>query len=150
MSPVPGLRRCLVLPSLLSAAALVAAAPSRRLARKMSAASPKHTVAELPWAGHPHSNTVVVTPPAGKHSATVVLCHGLGDTAYGWADTVIEALAPKLPWVKFILPTAPVRPITVYGSEKAHGWYDITDLSQDRTLEKCDGIHASRERIKGE
>lgn len=137
------IRHCLVLPSLLTTTVSAVAASS--LSRKMSS---RPAVTEVPWAGHPHSPTVVITPPPGKHTATVVLCHGLGDTAFGWADAA-EELAARLPHIKFVLPTAPVRPITVFGSQPANGWYDITDLSQDRTLEKCEGIHASRERIAG-
>ncbi len=33
------------------------------------------------------NGTIILTPEdASKHSATVILCHGLGDTAEGWLD----------------------------------------------------------------
>lgn len=53
---------------------------------------------------------VIVQKASGRHSASVLLLHGLGDTGQGWAP-VGPQLA--LPHVRFIYPTAPTRPITV-------------------------------------
>jgi len=39
-----------------------------------------------------------------KHSASMVFAHGLGDSAFGWADSIYE-ISTKMPHVKFILPT---------------------------------------------
>ena len=30
----------------------------------------------------------VVVAPSGKHTATVIFLHGLGDTGHGWASTI--------------------------------------------------------------
>lgn len=51
-------------------------------------------------------------PSARKHSGTVLFMHGLGDTAFGWAD-VMHILATRLPHLKFILPTAPSQPVSI-------------------------------------
>lgn len=45
-------------------------------------------------------------PSKTKHSATVIILHGLGDTAHGWADFG-PMLQAQLPHVKFVFPTAP-------------------------------------------
>ena len=45
-------------------------------------------------------------PSKTKHSATVIILHGLGDTAHGWADFA-PMLQAQLPHVKFVFPTAP-------------------------------------------
>ena len=46
---------------------------------------------------------VVVEAAAGRHSATVVFLHGLGDTGHGWADFMREI---RRPHIKYICPTA--------------------------------------------
>ena len=30
----------------------------------------------------------VVVAPSGKHTATIIFLHGLGDTGHGWASTM--------------------------------------------------------------
>jgi hypothetical protein len=44
--------------------------------------------------------------PAENHSATVIMLHGLGDTAAGWLPVGME-LKQQLPHVKWVFPTAP-------------------------------------------
>ena len=60
-------------------------------------------------------------PSKTKHTATVILLHGLGDTASGWADFA-PMLQMQMPHVKFVFPTAPTRPITLNGGMKMTGW----------------------------
>ena len=62
--------------------------------------------------------TVTQQPSGGKHTATVIFLHGLGDTGNGIAP-IGQALvdgAPQLSHVKFLFPTAPQRPVTMNGS----------------------------------
>ena len=33
-----------------------------------------------------NDGTIIIEPNDGRHSASVILCHGLGDTADGWAQ----------------------------------------------------------------
>ena|ERR1700733_14305416 len=55
----------------------------------------------------------LVFPAAGRHTATVIFAHGLGDTAHGWASAVENwRRRQRLDQVKFILPNAPIIPIT--------------------------------------
>lgn len=87
----------------------------------------------------------VTIKPAKKHTASMIIIHGLGDSAFGWADTAAE-LAKANPHVKFILPTAEDKPVTVNGGEAMPSWYDIIQLggNRDRSLEPCHGIEDSR------
>lgn len=56
----------------------------------------------------------LVFPAASRHTATVIFAHGLGDSGAGWADAVEHwQRRQRLGEVKFILPNAPVIPITV-------------------------------------
>ena len=50
--------------------------------------------------------TPLYFPSKTKHTATVIILHGLGDTANGWADFA-PMLQMQLPHVKFVFPTAP-------------------------------------------
>jgi len=68
--------------------------------------------------------------PRVKHTATVIFAHGLGDTGAGWSQ-VAEMLASQLPHIKFVLPTAPIRPVTVNGGMAMNAWFDIPALAGD-------------------
>jgi len=90
------------------------------------------------------SQTVTIAPAEGTpHTATVIgPIHGLGDTNMGWADAAMH-IHSQLPHVKFVLPNAPVVPVTLNGGMAMPSWYDITSLD-DRTVQPCAGIEESR------
>ena len=94
--------------------------------------------------------TVTIHAVEGKHTATIILMHGLGDTASGW-ESAAEMLSDQLPHVKFILPTAPTRPITLNMGMPMPGWYDIKTLgdtdNNSKLHDPCDGIDTSRSYI---
>jgi lysophospholipase-2 len=92
-----------------------------------------------------NGTTVVAPRNEADQTATVVLCHGLGDTAQGWED-VAENLASKLPYVKFILPTAKTQKVTMNMGMQMPAWYDIVGLDK-RSNEICPGIDESQKRI---
>ena len=88
------------------------------------------------------SSKTIQFVPTGQHTASVVIIHGLGDTAFGWADPVVSWMG-SLPHVKFILPTAPEQPVTLNMGHAMPSWYDIKGLGE-RSDETCDGIEDSR------
>ncbi|RLN32350.1 hypothetical protein BBJ28_00019125 [Nothophytophthora sp. Chile5] len=67
-------------------------------------------------------NTVVFS--GESPTAVVYFLHGLGDSAHGWADA-IGAIAKEMPHVKFVLPTAAPRPVTIANGRNIPAWYDI-------------------------
>ncbi|CAI0389551.1 unnamed protein product [Linum tenue] len=69
-----------------------------------------------------------VVRPKGKHQATVVWLHGLGDNGSSWSQ-LLEAL--PLPNIKWICPTAPTRPVTLFGGFPSTAWFDVEELSED-------------------
>ena len=93
-----------------------------------------------------HAADSITIAPRAPHSALVVVMHGLGDTADGFAD-VAQMWHSMMPYAKFVLPTAPTQPVTMNGGMAMPSWYDIEGLSE-RTNEKCEGIVASRARIQ--
>jgi len=74
------------------------------------------------------SLTKIVQNARNKHTATVFFLHGLGDSGEGWAPAT-EQMGQTLEHVKFILPNAPIRPVTVNGGFKMPAWYDIYALA---------------------
>lgn len=88
-------------------------------------------------------NNITITPKAGTHSGTMVFMHGLGDSADGWIDT-IRQYAQMMPWIKFIVPTAPTRPITLNGGMPMPAWFDIASLSP----EDADKMHGTDDTVK--
>lgn len=90
----------------------------------------------------------IVARPTRKHTGTVILLHGLGDTGDGWSG-VADQFGPALPHVKFIFPHAPKRPITINGGAKMPGWYDITSLGDiDRREEDTEGLRESKRYVE--
>ncbi|GAM17609.1 hypothetical protein SAMD00019534_007840, partial [Acytostelium subglobosum LB1] len=75
-------------------------------------------------------------------SFIVIFCHGLGDTGHGWAD-VMEMIGEHNQHIKFILPNAPIQPVTINGGYRMNSWYDIKTLSERGTEDK-DDVEKSR------
>eukprot|EP00898_Chlorokybus_atmophyticus_P008704 jgi/Chlat1/8835/Chrsp91S08166 len=88
--------------------------------------------------GTPAMETVVIKPTV-QHTASIVWCHGLGDTAAGWTP-IADMLA--MPHVKWILPTAPVRPVTINGGAPCTAWFDIFGISPN-AIEDTPGMDAA-------
>ncbi|KAK2973633.1 hypothetical protein RJ640_029625 [Escallonia rubra] len=80
-----------------------------------------------------------VVRPKGKHQATIVWLHGLGDNGLSWSQ-LLETL--PLPNIKWICPTAPSQPITLFGGFPSTAWCDVSDLSEDAN-EDLEGLDAS-------
>ena len=86
--------------------------------------------------------TTIVINATQKHTASIILTHGLGDTADGWADAAVE-LSKRLPHVRWILPTAPSNPVSLNGGMRMPSWYNIENLSKSRSQQECQGIDES-------
>ncbi|CAI9114032.1 OLC1v1014651C1 [Oldenlandia corymbosa var. corymbosa] len=69
-----------------------------------------------------------VVRPKGKHQATIVWLHGLGDNGSSWSQ-LLESL--PLPNIKWICPTAPTRPVALLGGFLCTAWFDVGELSED-------------------
>ena len=75
------------------------------------------------------------------------MCSGLGDNGDGFSE-IAQNLNRAMPYVKFIVPTAGQRPVTVSGGMTMNAWYDITGLT-DRAAEDVDGIDGSVAIVRG-
>lgn len=84
----------------------------------------------------------LVIEASAAHTASLIFLHGLGDTGYGWAP-VMRQIARKFRFMKFILPHAPQRPVTLNYGMKMPAWYDIYTLSESDEREDEKGLHES-------
>ncbi|KAL8226715.1 hypothetical protein R6Q57_016547, partial [Mikania cordata] len=84
-----------------------------------------------------------VVRPRGTHQATVVWLHGIGETGSSWLQ-FLESL--PLPNVKWICPTAPTRPIALFGGHSSTAWFNLEDLS-DNATDDVEGLDASATHI---
>lgn len=65
----------------------------------------------------------LVVPAVKRHTATVIMAHGLGDTGAGWVSLAENwRRRQKFDEVKFIFPNAPVIPITVVSLYASTDW----------------------------
>ncbi|KAG4144171.1 hypothetical protein ERO13_D05G019900v2 [Gossypium hirsutum] len=80
-----------------------------------------------------------VVRPKGRHQATIVWLHGLGDNGSNWSQ-LLETL--PLPNIKWICPTAPTQPITIFGGFPSTAWFDVGDISED-AADDIEGLDAA-------
>jgi len=76
-------------------------------------------------------------PAPGAHRATIIWLHGLGADGNDFAPIAKELNLPESMGVRFILPHAPRRPVTINGGLVMRAWYDIayTDIGRTPDLE---------------
>ena len=70
--------------------------------------------------------------PAGEPVATIVMLHGLGADGTDFLPLADELDLAAVGPVRWVLPRAPERPVTVNGGMRMRAWYDIlgTDLQR--------------------
>ena len=76
------------------------------------------------------TNYVTFLPKQKEHKHTLIWLHGLGDSADGFKGIFghpAKTMVP--PTCKVVLPTAPIRPVTINNGMEMTSWYDIMDLS---------------------
>ncbi|KAJ2708631.1 hypothetical protein H4R19_004653 [Coemansia spiralis] len=88
----------------------------------------------------------VVVRATSAHTASVIFVHGLGDSGHGW-EPVARQLSRSLPHIKFVLPHAPVLPVTLNGGFRMPSWYDIRSLDKIASNEDEDGMTASMRKL---
>ncbi len=91
-------------------------------------------------------DAIEIDPP-GTARGTVIWLHGLGADGYDFEPLVREWDLTDRLHLRFVLPHAPVRPVTINGGMPMRAWYDIAGL--DLTArEDAAGIHASQRALE--
>lgn len=80
-------------------------------------------------------------------NGALIFMHGLGDTAAGWSELLqlLEALQIH-EQTRLVLPTAPIRPVSLNLGMRMNAWSDIRGLTQDASEDR-EGLLASKARI---
>ena len=76
---------------------------------------------------------------------SVVWLHGLGADGHEFEPVVAEFDLPE--GVRFVLPHAPVRPVTINGGYPMRAWYDIVSLDRGGPEDEA-GISASADQVR--
>ncbi|KAK4745971.1 hypothetical protein SAY87_012283 [Trapa incisa] len=84
-----------------------------------------------------------VVRPKGKHQATIVWLHGLGDNGSS-ASQLLESL--PLTNIKWICPTAPTRPVALLGGFPCTAWFNVGEISEEGPAD-WEGLDASAAHI---
>ncbi|MFC0268170.1 alpha/beta hydrolase [Kushneria aurantia] len=79
----------------------------------------------------------IVIEPAGTPSAVVIMLHGLGAGGSDFEPLVPALDLPDASGVRFILPHAPVLPVTLNGGMTMPAWYDIRRADLDREIDEA-------------
>jgi phospholipase/carboxylesterase len=79
--------------------------------------------------------------PTAPQTGTVIWLHGLGATCHDFEPVVPLLHRPDL---RFLLPQAPERPVTVNGGLEMPAWYDILTLEQNP--DRNDPVHIEQAR----
>jgi phospholipase/carboxylesterase len=80
---------------------------------------------------------------APKPQTTVIVLHGLGADGHDFAPICEELDLSALGGVRFVLPHAPERPVTLNGGMVMRSWYDIYGLESINRIEDTAGMQAS-------
>jgi predicted esterase len=91
-------------------------------------------------------NPLIIPASSSTAKATMIFLHGLGDSGHGWANAM-KYISSKLPFIKFILPHAPSRPVTINGGAVMPAWYDIYSLNLREHRDDKKGIIQSRDSL---
>ena len=87
----------------------------------------------------------IETGPAPERS--VIVLHGLGDDGHGWAPITAELDLSALGPVRFVLPHAPMRPVTINNGYVMRAWYDILGTDLPRREDEA-GLRASQAEVE--
>jgi len=84
--------------------------------------------------------------PLGQPGACVIWLHGLGADGHDFEPIVTALDLPSHLGIRFVLPHAPRRPITINRGAIMRGWYDIANLG-GKGSEDEQGIRESGEAV---
>lgn len=76
----------------------------------------------------------LILEPAEPARACVIWLHGLGADRYDFLP-LAEALQRVLHGVRFVLPQAPTRPVSINGGWSMPSWYDILAMAPERAID---------------
>jgi len=90
-------------------------------------------------------DSVVVEPPMPAEAAVIML-HGLGADGHDFELIANEMDLPGRPAIRWVLPHAPVMPVTINGGQRMRAWHDIASLDREGMGDEA-GIRSSAQAL---
>ncbi|SHE39552.1 phospholipase/carboxylesterase [Modicisalibacter ilicicola DSM 19980] len=96
----------------------------------------------------PDRAPLIIEPSNGRQAeAAVIILHGLGADGHDFAPLVPALHLPADLAVRFVLPHARQRPVTINGGMRMPAWYDILDMNLGRRIDE-DELKASAREVQ--
>jgi phospholipase/carboxylesterase len=102
----------------------------------------------LPPMTHHHielRELITGTDPQAQPVACIIVLHGLGADGSDFVPIAQELDLSGVGPVRFVFPSAPVRPVTINGGYEMRAWYDIHPPSADPAVERLEDEVGLRE-----
>ena len=80
----------------------------------------------------------IILDPQKPADSTVIWLHGLGASKHDFESVAQILQARILPTTRFILPQAPVRPVSLNNGFPMPSWYDIIALTSPREIKQSE------------
>ena len=90
--------------------------------------------------------TALIIEALKPADACVIWLHGLGASRNDF-EPVARMLQPQLPHVRFILPQASTRAVTINGGYKMPSWYDILSISPGKRAISTEELEQSSQQL---
>jgi len=88
----------------------------------------------------------IYTNPNKEYNSTVIWMHGLGADGYDFVHVIEQLQKIKNKNIKFILPHAPIRSITINNHVEMRAWFDIYSLERS-SHQDIEGVTNSKDLI---
>jgi phospholipase/carboxylesterase len=89
----------------------------------------------------------ITIEPKESPQAVVIWLHGLGADGNDFAPAIEALRLADRYRIRFILPHAPIQPVTLNGGMLMRAWYDINSLERDSHQQDAAGIQESFEAV---
>jgi phospholipase/carboxylesterase len=85
--------------------------------------------------------------PAGDAVASVIILHGLGADGTDFLPMCDQLDLAAVGPVRYLLPRAPVRPVTINGGHRMRAWYDVLGAQLDKREDET-GLRATMRQVQ--
>lgn len=85
--------------------------------------------------------------PAGEATASIIILHGLGADGADFLSFGDQIDLSSVGPVRYVLPRAPVRPVTINNGYKMRAWYDVLGAQIDRREDEA-GLRESMREVQ--
>ena len=85
--------------------------------------------------------------PTGEAVASVIILHGLGADGTDFLPMCDQLDLTAIGPVRYLLPRAPVRPVTINGGHRMRAWYDVLGAQLDKREDET-GLRATMRQVQ--